>query len=348
MKFPSVLAILATALSCSASAIPSGLVYSKTVEGRAVTVTEGDLDNFRFYAQYSAATYCNDAAASGAAIACSNNGCPAVVANGAKILRSLNQDTSTNTAGYLALDPKRKNIVLALRGSKSLRNWITNLTFFWSRCDFVKDCKLHTGWATAWSQVQADVLATIAEARAQNPDYTVVVTGHSLGGAIATIAGVYLRQLGYPVQVYTFGSPRVGNQEFVQWVATQAGNVEYRLTHIDDPVPRLPPIFLGYRHVTPEYWLNGGVSNTVNYTVADIKVCEGFANIGCNGGRLGLDTNAHLYYLTDMIACGDNKFVFRRDDANSISDAELEQRLSLYAQMDRDFVSALEANNTLA
>ncbi|KAI6371238.1 hypothetical protein MCOR25_004010 [Pyricularia grisea] len=348
MRFPSVFAFLATALTCSASVIPSGYAYTKTVQGRAVTVTEGDLDNFAFYAQYSAASYCNDAATSGANVTCSNDGCPAVEANGAQILRSLNQDTSTNIAGYLALDSKRKNIVLALRGSTSVRNWITNLTFIWSSCSFVTDCKLHTGFAKAWSQIQTDVLATIASAKAQNPDYTVVVTGHSLGGAVATIAGVYLRQAGYPVEVYTYGSPRVGNQEFVQWEATQTGNVEYRVTHIDDPVPRLPPIFLGYRHVTPEYWLNGGSSSTINYTVADIKVCEGFANINCNGGSLGLDTDAHLYYLTNMLACGSDKLVFRRDDANSISDAELEQRLNLYAQMDREFVNALEANNTIA
>lgn len=52
------------------------------------------------------------------------------------------------------------------------------------------------------------------------PDKPLYVIGHSLGGAMATIAAVDLRvKLRLPdVRLYTFGSPRVGNEIFSRFV----------------------------------------------------------------------------------------------------------------------------------
>ena len=48
-----------------------------------------------------------------------------------------------------------------------------------------------------------------------NPVKSIIVTGHSLGGAIATLAGLDLkRKYGYKVTLINFGSPRVGNEAF--------------------------------------------------------------------------------------------------------------------------------------
>jgi alpha-beta hydrolase superfamily lysophospholipase len=59
-------------------------------------------------------------------------------------------------------------------------------------------------------------------------------TGHSLGGALATLAA----SLRPPCAVYTFGAPRIGNAEFAQ---TLAGIPVFNVFNPKDIVPELPP-----------------------------------------------------------------------------------------------------------
>lgn len=101
----------------------------------------------------------------------------------------------------------------------------------------------------------------------------------------------------YACDLYTYGSPRVGNLALVKYVTNQVG-AEYRATHFDDPVPRLPPILFGYFHTSPEYWLAAGPATNTDYTIDEIKTCTGYANIGCNAGTFGLDGDAHLRKYT--------------------------------------------------
>jgi triacylglycerol lipase len=80
-------------------------------------------------------------------------------------------------------------------------------------------------------------------------------TGHSLGGAMATICASRCK-LSYiesnPRSLYTFGSPRVGNGRYVNHVHYEA----YRWVNNNDLVARVPPWWLGYRHKGQEVYLN--------------------------------------------------------------------------------------------
>ncbi|KAK2046309.1 lipase [Colletotrichum somersetense] len=266
---------------------------------RAVAVTAVDLANFEYYAQVVAATSCNSEP--GASITCSANACPDVQANGAKIVSTFSGHT-TGIKGFVASDPVRQLIMVVILGSINIRNWITDFVFVFEDCDLVEDCKVHTGFFTAWNEVKGEILDAVNATKTANPSYTVVAVGHSLGAAVVTIAGAYLRLDGYPLDIYTFGSPRVGNEAFASFVTAQSG-AEYRLTHVDDPIPRQPPLLFGYRHTSPEYWLSTGNATTINYSLDEIKVCEGDSNTHCNAGTTGLDTEAHVYYLRALGAC---------------------------------------------
>jgi hypothetical protein len=76
----------------------------------------------------------------------------------------------------------------------------------------------------------------------------VIITGHSKGAALATLAGWRFHQEGRPVSaVYTFGGPRVGNAAFARNYPAPLCRFELR----DDPVPHLPPPPRLAKHLRP-------------------------------------------------------------------------------------------------
>lgn len=66
--------------------------------------------------------------------------------------------------------------------------------------------------------------------------------GHSLGGAIASLAADWVAQtLKFPTKLYTFGAPRVGTDLFVKRTSSSIGESNmFRVYHRTDPVPMVP------------------------------------------------------------------------------------------------------------
>ncbi len=88
-----------------------------------------------------------------------------------------------------------------------------------------------------------------------NNTRTLWFAGHSLGGAMAAICAgrcvlSYIKS--NPHALFTYGSPRVGNRRYVNYVQLEV----YRWVNNNDIVPRLPPAWLGYRHKGQEVYLN--------------------------------------------------------------------------------------------
>lgn len=88
-----------------------------------------------------------------------------------------------------------------------------------------------------------------------NDGRTLWFTGHSLGGAMATISAgrCFLAHIpATPEGVYTFGAPRVGTKRYINSV-----NVDLtRWVNNNDIVPRVPPTWLGYRHTGRRLYIN--------------------------------------------------------------------------------------------
>ncbi|WP_312962292.1 lipase family protein [Stutzerimonas nitrititolerans] len=69
-------------------------------------------------------------------------------------------------------------------------------------------------------------------------EHTIIVCGHSLGGAIALLLAEWIRRKwSDEVQLYTYGAPRAGDRAFVQ--AAQS-LTHHRIVNHDDPIPALP------------------------------------------------------------------------------------------------------------
>lgn len=86
----------------------------------------------------------------------------------------------------------------------------------------------------------------------------VYFTGHSLGGALATIGCYNLSTFLTEVKlgIITFGAPRVGNIEFRNVFNKLNLTVNIRVTYDNDPIPTVPLKSDHYMHCGTEYNFN--------------------------------------------------------------------------------------------
>ena len=110
--------------------------------------------------------------------------------------------------------------------------------------------KVHRGF-----KQEVDDLWPMLETALMKNEQPLWFCGHSLGGAMATICAgrCYLSHIASnPTELFTFGSPRVGDKRYINHVSLD----HYRYVNNNDIVTRVPPVFMGYRHCGREVYLN--------------------------------------------------------------------------------------------
>ena len=110
--------------------------------------------------------------------------------------------------------------------------------------------KVHKGF-----KQEVDDLWPMIETALTDNQHTLWFCGHSLGGAMATICAgrCFLSHIkSNPAELFTFGSPRVGNKRYINYVELD----HYRFVNNNDIVTRVPPTFMGYRHCGSEVYIN--------------------------------------------------------------------------------------------
>eukprot|EP00468_Gymnochlora_sp_CCMP2014_P008174 CAMPEP_0167758408 /NCGR_PEP_ID=MMETSP0110_2-20121227/10451_1 /TAXON_ID=629695 /ORGANISM="Gymnochlora sp., Strain CCMP2014" /LENGTH=169 /DNA_ID=CAMNT_0007644679 /DNA_START=478 /DNA_END=987 /DNA_ORIENTATION=- len=124
--------------------------------------------------------------------------------------------------------------------------------------------------------------------------YPLVITGHSLGGALATIAAFDLTHMHEKQvhSVWTYGEPRNGNSIFSERYA-KIIPTHWRHTHRRDIVPHVPLQMQGYYHVAREVFFFPEV-----YT-GEYRICDGSGEDGncSNSETLPVSIHDHLHYL---------------------------------------------------
>ena len=164
-----------------------------------------------------------------------------VLSAGGFDLKGVLFDPATDTQGFVATrqtNDGQAMAVVSFRGTQQVRDWMTNL-----QIDKVpvtgrnaEDRRtlgsVHSGFNRAFLSVQNQVLQHLKDAE----ELPLYVTGHSLGGALATLATWHLSgdQL---AACYTFGAPRVGDDGLMNRYRTPI----YRIVNGADPVPCVPP-----------------------------------------------------------------------------------------------------------
>lgn len=149
--------------------------------------------------------------------------------------------------GYVFTDSKGSSpALIAFTGTFSYDEWKSDLDYKQVAPSFSVDgapagILVHEGFLDIYQAIRDQLHSAIPKSG------DVVVTGHSLGGALATICAYDL----YAIKpyVYTFAAPRSGNQAYATFLSTtynQSGSSPLvRYFNTEDVVPDLPPPVLG-------------------------------------------------------------------------------------------------------
>ena len=191
---------------------------------------------------------------------------------------TVNCDEKNQTcSGFVVAHPASKYVIISFRGSTDQGspsfisynifkvilsaeiNEAANESLTHPMVSFVGGGKINYFFNNAfnvlWNAGIKDAFLTLKN---KYPDYQVLITGHSLGGAEAIICAGTISYLKYvdssKIRLITFGSPRIGDKAFADAIAKLVPE-PYRVVHRNDIVPHLPIEGLfGYTHIASEIW----------------------------------------------------------------------------------------------
>ncbi|RFU31340.1 hypothetical protein B7463_g4967, partial [Scytalidium lignicola] len=234
----------------------------------------------------------------------------------------------SDSCGYMALDHKKRRIIIAFRGTYSIANTIADLSTIpqeyvpypgdpgdgdgdearkeekeQPKCT---NCTVHTGFWTSWQNSRDYIVPIIKELRNTHPDYDLHLVGHSLGGAVAALAGLEFKMEGWNPTITTFGEPKLGNAGLRNYIdavfdmpqaksasgnTIQEGGRYRRVTHVDDPVPLLPLHEWGYRPHAGEVYISKA---SLQPSTEDLHLCIGDEDLECIAGAEAGDRWMHI------------------------------------------------------
>jgi hypothetical protein len=177
-------------------------------------VTQVLFDTISLYQQYAAAAYCVanfNPVYNYRKITCGSNNCPVVESGNTNITLQLAASGTWAVNAYVAIDYTQKLVVFGLRGTNSSSGANIAADLFSALPiplnEFCAGCYGGSGFYYAWLSVRDIVTDAIIQGLYDNPTFRVLCVGHSLGGAIATIAAFQLRQhpnITAPVDMVSF------------------------------------------------------------------------------------------------------------------------------------------------
>lgn len=189
-------------------------------------------------------------------------------------------NASTDTQVAIWRDSARRRLVIAFRGTEQTqwKDLVTDLMLVPAGLnperiggDFKQEVQVHSGFLGAYDSVRTRIISLIRLAIGCVDDHSefihkwhIYVTGHSLGGALATLLALELssnqlaKRGAISFTMYNFGSPRVGNKRFAE-VYNEKVKDSWRIVNHRDIIPTIPRL-MGYCHVNQPLFLAAGVS----------------------------------------------------------------------------------------
>ena len=211
------------------------------------------------------------------------------------ILQSLKNDdqkfvsvTGANkNSAQAALIEHRDYLCMAFRGTDERIDWLDNLNLFREEALFGE---FHRGF---WRSVEDvwDIVNLQCKRLRRIKKRPVFFTGHSLGGAMATIAAAIFIDRDQPfTSVYTFGQPRAMDRATARIYNSEARNRHHRFVNNEDIVTRIPTRISGYSHVGNCLYIDtdGLIHNDPGWWFKFLDTIEGAAESFMENGKPSL------------------------------------------------------------
>lgn len=152
-----------------------------------------------------------------------------------------------SATGFAAVHDDGRAII-AFRGTQadSFRDVMTDASFILENWE--RPGRVHSGFSASLSSVLGPILGWLHDTKPER----LLLTGHSLGAALATLLAARLSDGGLPIELVTFGSPRVGDEALVASLAPVAVR---RYVNCTDTVALLPPPLI-YSHARGLHYID--------------------------------------------------------------------------------------------
>jgi pimeloyl-ACP methyl ester carboxylesterase len=187
--------------------------------------------------------------------------------------------------------------------------------------------KAHKGFYDAYRAMSTFILTYLDSFHV---DQKVIICGHSLGGAIATLLAEALRRdtKKYDVLLYTYGSPRAGDADFVNGAADLA---HHRMVNSNDPIPSVPAPWMNTRK---SIWMPGVVLSFVTAPLGALIFAIGLSRTG--GAPYEHQGNLH-HFMPVHFKGREQSAVLWDPGCDSIEEAACTKALKKFGDMpDRD------------
>lgn len=223
---------------------------------------------------------------------------------------------------YIAASHTERTVIVAFRGSITWSQIFAQLTGTLNiiKTKFIEEGRVQDYYYKAFMRLwNFGLERDIIQMREKYPEYKFLVTGHSLGGALASLASLWMAYYNHisPSQLYlyTFGAPRAGDVEYATIHGRYVTN-NIRVVHGYDAVPHYPPRIVSffrlapYHHGTEVFYIDAS-----NYN-SSYKECRGKfmynEQFECGWSHFSLrsfDVNYHTSYFNLQVGkhCRDNE-----------------------------------------
>ena len=138
-------------------------------------------------------------------------------------------DQKDEVAFEVKQDNETNTTTIIIRGTANTSNVQSDIDV-----RLVSDDKLGIYLHKGFRDASVSVMSSIDDGYTIND--TVHITGHSLGGAVAQIIGMWLHKRSHNVQIFSYGSPKVSSQ-----VLSSGQPTHWRVVRRSDPIPFTPP-----------------------------------------------------------------------------------------------------------